>query len=1025
MGTVRRHLPEAASTTTDAGTVTHLPVVVGTPPQTTPTVDTQDPPREPVTITVSDSADGKARSLVYGQREVTGQYFLATGSGSSLVIAYDLCSGPAEQIVSYTLAGYPSTGPAIPGVTVQLFTGTSAQLVSSILASAVAGYVERHPYRVYAAVSIDGQSSIFGSVPEFKAIIKGRKDVYDPRLDVTPGASPTNPAYQAYSENPALCLAHLVTAWDLGGMDTADVDWARVVTAANYCDEHVGGLHRWLIGALVTERRRVSDLVTALLAEFRAWQQWATGKWYPCWDIPGPSRMTIDKQSMRAASYNGSPGYALEMATLNVDDMPTAVRVQYTEPALGYATYPQSYPAALVLGGQDQVLELSAPDITSAAVAARLAEETYWERKKGLRWPAQCNRKPVLLERGDGAELLFADLLMDRARLLFDASTAYATSAATAALDLTAAGSIEARIRCDGVTGATQAIVDRFGPVSGGYGYALLVTATGYLAIRWGAVAVTTDAMIADGAWHHVAMTVGSALLRVYLDGAVLYFRATAVTVAQGVDDTSIGARDSAGSPTIPFRGCIEGVRIWSDERTPEEIEQWAWRDDPEQTGLVAKWNIDDTDNDGAGKLYDSGPGGYHMTVHGAVTWGRRGRPVRVTSMQPDGVGNVSLQLADRYPKSWAIATVPSTLGTIVDRVPTVTALATPDPQETAPAVTSLNLAVVEDEAGQVRLKILATWVESASGFIRGYRITVTAGAKSRTLEDTGRHSPSKLLDVITPGVSHTVAVVPIAASGVLGTGASASITPGGAAPSVSLALHDSSRVKALLQQSGSAVVFKSGVDYWFQGGVSATTYVDHLEVMQNGHVLGWLDKAATDFDIFNGRRANTNDYPMTARQAFEGVTMNGGDVITLRAVLVDGRIVNSAGVTLSSPGTSIFESDVIENAGDIPVFRADGQTLNAAVGASPGSGAVLYLNGSTWIWAKAVAGVATIANGNSTVRVTHGLTFSATTYAIAIAVGGNEFVWYDPATVATTYFDLVRTGTTGALEVRWVCWGT
>jgi hypothetical protein len=74
-----------------------------------------------------------------------------------------------------------------------------------------------------------------------KALVKGKKDIYDPRLDVAAGNSagdnPSNATYQAWTENPALCVANYLTDTTFGlSVPTSKVDWAAVVTAADACD---------------------------------------------------------------------------------------------------------------------------------------------------------------------------------------------------------------------------------------------------------------------------------------------------------------------------------------------------------------------------------------------------------------------------------------------------------------------------------------------------------------------------------------------------------------------------------------------------------------------------------------------------------------------------------------------------------------------------------------------------------------------------------------------------------------------
>ena len=70
-----------------------------------------------------------------------------------------------------------------------------------------------------------------------KALVKGKKDIYDPRLDTSAGANPTNATYQQWSDNPALCVANYLTDTKFGlSIPVSKIDWVAVETAADACD---------------------------------------------------------------------------------------------------------------------------------------------------------------------------------------------------------------------------------------------------------------------------------------------------------------------------------------------------------------------------------------------------------------------------------------------------------------------------------------------------------------------------------------------------------------------------------------------------------------------------------------------------------------------------------------------------------------------------------------------------------------------------------------------------------------------
>lgn len=122
---------------------------------------------------------------------------------------------------------------------VRRYTGTSTDTVDFILNNRYPS-VFTSDFRgrgiAKMALTFDwGDGKLYQGPPIMTAILKGKK-CYDPRLDVSPGASPTNPSYIAYTSNPALCWADYAMADYGGAVVSTRIDWSSVVTAANVCD---------------------------------------------------------------------------------------------------------------------------------------------------------------------------------------------------------------------------------------------------------------------------------------------------------------------------------------------------------------------------------------------------------------------------------------------------------------------------------------------------------------------------------------------------------------------------------------------------------------------------------------------------------------------------------------------------------------------------------------------------------------------------------------------------------------------
>ena len=76
-----------------------------------------------------------------------------------------------------------------------------------------------------------------GTPSAIKALGQWKNDIYDPRLDSSPGNDPTDSSNQAYTTNPILIAANYLTDAKLGmGFPLARIDWVSVAAGADYCD---------------------------------------------------------------------------------------------------------------------------------------------------------------------------------------------------------------------------------------------------------------------------------------------------------------------------------------------------------------------------------------------------------------------------------------------------------------------------------------------------------------------------------------------------------------------------------------------------------------------------------------------------------------------------------------------------------------------------------------------------------------------------------------------------------------------
>lgn len=123
-----------------------------------------------------------------------------------------------------------------------------------------------------------------GTTRAMSAVFRASK-VYDPRLDSSPGADPTNSSYIAYRRNPALTTANFLMSPVGGAFPADEIDWDDVVTAADICDELVadkdGGTQpRYTCnGVIYCVPEQFEDNVKKLVDSMLGFITYRDGKW--------------------------------------------------------------------------------------------------------------------------------------------------------------------------------------------------------------------------------------------------------------------------------------------------------------------------------------------------------------------------------------------------------------------------------------------------------------------------------------------------------------------------------------------------------------------------------------------------------------------------------------------------------------------------------------------------------------------------------------------------------------------------
>ncbi len=192
------------------------------------------------------------------------------------------------------------------------------------------------------------------------------------------------------------------------------------------------------------------------------------------------------------------------------------------------------------------------------------------------------------------------------------------------------------------------------GTATGNQGLEIFITESGELGVgtddRTTIEIVDTGNAIDDGAWHHVAVAYDGTTFRLYVDGVE-------TASGNGALNVDVGGEFIFGkgfNDTGHFKGAIDDIRIWADERTAQEIaDNHQQADLADTTGLAARYTLDNTDEadidpalidiSGNGHVITSGgppsdPFGAYAVLDGA------GDMVNFTQIAPvDGTNKITI----------------------------------------------------------------------------------------------------------------------------------------------------------------------------------------------------------------------------------------------------------------------------------------------------------------------------------------------------------------------------------------------
>ena len=244
------------------------------------------------------------QKVVYGEALVSGPIFFVGVAGTdndTLYHSIALTGHEVEDITdiyfdneriadtSINVSGQVTTGtfgptseePSTYICSINRRLGADSQTVDTYLSSAFSSeWTSAHRSRGISTITTrwvltDSSQELWDRLTprDIKALVKGKKDIYDPRLDTSAGANPTDSTYQQWTNNPALCAANYLTDTTFGlSVPTSKIDWAAVETAADACDVSVtvpGGTQKrftanGVLFATDTHKANINKLMSAM-----------------------------------------------------------------------------------------------------------------------------------------------------------------------------------------------------------------------------------------------------------------------------------------------------------------------------------------------------------------------------------------------------------------------------------------------------------------------------------------------------------------------------------------------------------------------------------------------------------------------------------------------------------------------------------------------------------------------------------------------------------------------------------------
>lgn len=373
-------------------------------------------------VNVRDPAAPK--QIIYGRRRVSGVMYPAGTSGTKneylhvlLLVAGHEVEELGDLYFNDELVGLDGsgngTGKWAGYVRVKKHLGAYNQAADSSLISEVTGWTANHKLQgiAYLYIRLKFNADLFGGIPEFYVIAKGRK-VWDPR-DGTQSSS--DPSTWKYSANAALCLLDwvrgvptrnsagtIVRNYGLRAQD-AEIDTTAAIEAANICDESVvlddGSTEkRYEANGLLSTKVVAADGIEGIKSAMAGDCVYIGGKWVIRAGAYRTPTVTLTDSDLRAALTgvqfkpsrrelcNGVKGtYVSEKNAWQPADFPAITNATYTTQD----------------GGERLWHDVEFPFTTSPACAQRLAKVILERSRQSITFTAKCKLSAMQVQPTD------------------------------------------------------------------------------------------------------------------------------------------------------------------------------------------------------------------------------------------------------------------------------------------------------------------------------------------------------------------------------------------------------------------------------------------------------------------------------------------------------------------------------------------------------------------------------------------------------------------------------------------------